>query len=348
MTDAVAIETPADPVPVPPVPELAAEVEAAPDAVSPEAAEPVAVAPAEKVAEAAPEGDAPVAAPEIVYSNGSASELVVDHFTDSEGDQSMNQIKAALPHIDPNTIESAVRRLWERGRLLKIRPGVYRLAPSETPPEHPKPVPPPQAATPDDVWLIALERFFEDPASWNVLELGPRPDEPDNKIPPDVRLRFADRIRKRRERERDREAAIARQVEADAALRNRLIAGCYGNVTLGATGLQDMAPVKAMLADGVPLEHILIGLKRTVDRRIEPRAAPISSWSDDRFLTNVARSALLGGLLPRMVSTWATAGMAPQKPVDRAQAQPAVSAPPDHENVPAASRRARAHDRGAR
>src|SRR5437899_9769099 len=97
MNDTTTSEAPAEaalPI-LPPAPAVAAEVEAAPS----EAAAPVSNAPTEKVDHAAPEGEAPAAAPELAFANGSTSELVVDHFIDSaeSGDQSMNQIKAALP-----------------------------------------------------------------------------------------------------------------------------------------------------------------------------------------------------------------------------------------------------------
>ncbi|SRR6266566_4467973 len=305
MTDTVAIQTPAGPAPVPPAPDPAAEVETAPPD------------------QAALEGEAPTAAPEIAYSNGSTSELVVDHFIDTEGDQSMNQIKAALPHIDPNTIESAVRRLWEKGRLLRISPGVYRLAP-EKPPEPAKPASPPEPVRGDEMsdeeWLAALEAYFQNTTNWNPERFGPPPDVRPNRIPPHVALRFNDRLRKREERRKDREAAAARQAAADDALRSRLIEVCRGNFQPG-PGINDLTVVRAMLADGVPLEHILIGLKRTVDRRIEPQAAPIASWREPRFLEAVAKSVLLGVMLPATVKAWSSA-TAPAK------ASPAVQLPP--------------------
>jgi hypothetical protein len=111
MTDTVAIEAPVEPVPsVLPAPELADEV----DAVLPDAAPAEAAATEAPDETPAPQADAPAATPELGYSNGSTSDLILDHFIDSaeSGDQSMNQIKAAFPHVDPNTIESAVRRLF--------------------------------------------------------------------------------------------------------------------------------------------------------------------------------------------------------------------------------------------
>jgi hypothetical protein len=88
-------------------------------------------------------------------------------------------------------------------------------------------------------------------------------------------------------------------------------------------GLDDMSPVRAMLQI-VPIEHVLIGLKRSVDRRIEPRAAPIDTWRDERFLRAVARTYALNVLVPSMIAAWEAAGKAPQKPADAPAPSPAV------------------------
>jgi hypothetical protein len=345
MTEVATGETPADLPPIPPMPELAAEVETAPDAVSPEAAEPVAVAPTETIDQAAvPEGEAPAPAPELAYQNSSTSAAILEHFADSAegGDQTIAQIIAGLGGtVSRNTIESAVRRLHEAGRLLRVSPGTYRLAPPP-PPEpsklasSPQPEPVRSGGMSEAAWMDALEAWLVESSTWNVDELGPPPTDLTNRIPHAVKVKMNDRLRKKEARAKDREAAVARQAEADAALRAKLIAGCFNNVTLGA-GIQDMAPVRQMLADGVPLEHVLIGLKRRCDRRIDPQALPLASWREEKFLVEVARAVLLGGLLPKLVAGWAAAGTAPQKPVERAEASPAVPAPPDHEDTPALS-----------
>src|SRR5262249_41282825 len=161
--------------------------------------------------------------PEIEYAIGATRQAVLDHFIDTEGDQSMSQIKAALPNILPGTVEACVRREWEVGRLLRVSPGVYRLAPPE--PAEPKPAPPPgrPEILSDEAWLAAMDEWFENRSSWDVLELGPFPNDPTNRIPQHVRVRFADRARKREERRKDREAAQARQAAADQELRDKLM-----------------------------------------------------------------------------------------------------------------------------
>src|SRR5437899_1861102 len=84
------------------------------------------------------------AMPEIEYPVGPVRQAILDHFLDSDSpEQSMAQIKAALANVLPGTVEACVRREWEAGRLLRVSPGVYRLAPAKPPgpPEPPEPAP---------------------------------------------------------------------------------------------------------------------------------------------------------------------------------------------------------------
>jgi hypothetical protein len=305
--------------------EAAVELEAAAPGAAPEAA--LAGAPDQAPA---PEADTSAAALDLAFANGSTSDLIVEHFIDSaeSGDQSMNAIKAALPHIAGNTIESAVRRLAERGRLLRVSPGLYRLGPEK--PAEPAAPPQPESVRSDGMtnqdWLDALEAFFADPASWDTEKFGPSPDHVENNIPHAVKVRMNDRLRKREERRRDREAALAKQAEADRELRGRLIAGSYGNFTPG-PGLDDVAPIRAMLQD-VDIQFVMLGLKRRCDRRIDPQAPPLASWREPKFLESVARAALIGGLLPRLVEAWAAAGTAQAKPASASQTSPATTGGP--------------------
>jgi hypothetical protein len=160
MTDTTAGETSAEPVPpVPPAPEAPAELDAVP---------PQADTPAEQVAERA----LPF---EIAHAIGATRQAILDHFLDTEGDQSMAQIKAALPSVLPGTIEACVRRELLAGRLLKVSPGVYKLAPV-SPPEA-KPAPPPEPGLSkelsDDGWLAAMDAWFVDRSTWDREKLGP-------------------------------------------------------------------------------------------------------------------------------------------------------------------------------
>jgi len=169
-------------------------------------------APVEQVAERA--------LPEIEHAVGATRQAILDHFLDSDSpDQSMAQIKAALSNVLPGTVEACVRREWQQGRLQRVSPGVYRLAPAKPPP----PLPEDEA-----MWFSALERWAVDPASWNVEEFGPTPDQVDNRIPSAVKMRFNDRIRKRHERRKETEAAAAKRAAADVELRDKLIAATRG------------------------------------------------------------------------------------------------------------------------
>ena len=108
MTDAVPIEEP-----VPPVPEAVAEVEAAP----PEAAVPASA-------------EVPAAALfEIEHPIGPVRQGVLDHLVDSEGPQTVAQIIAGLGNYSRGTIESAIKREFDAGRIERVAPGTYRLAP---------------------------------------------------------------------------------------------------------------------------------------------------------------------------------------------------------------------------
>jgi len=300
--------------PIQPAPDIAAPPQetAAPeaelDAAPPEAEEPA----AERVL------------PEIEPAIGETRRRILDEFLDSDrAELSMSEIKALLPDVLPGTVEAGVRREWQQGRLKRTKPGVYKLAPSR-PPEPSKPsAPPPSLLDDEATWIEALERWALDRASWDVEKLGPRPGAPGCRLPMLIEARFVDRLRKRNERAEARAEAVRQRAAADRELRDRLLAGCFGNHMDG-PGLQDLAPVRAMLADGVPLAHVLIGLKRTVDRRIDPRAAPIASWRDERFLRAVARCALLEGLMPRLIESWSRAGMpAPQVTTAAPAATPA-------------------------
>jgi hypothetical protein len=314
MTDVAGAVTPIEPMPpIPLAPDVGAEIDAAP----PEAPE----------AAASAEAPAERALPFDVEHLGVLRRAVLDHLVDTEGPQSVAQILAAMPPgTTRGSAESAIKREFHAGRIERVAAGTYRLAPP------PKPKPPPPPPEEEQMWFDALEAWLVDSSTWDVEKLGLPPDHADTRVPPPVKLKFVDRIRKREERRKDAEAAAARRAAADRELRDRLIAGCFENVTLGA-GINDLSVIKAMLADGVPLEHILIGLKRTVDRRIDPRAAPIASWRDERFLRAVARCALLEGLLPKLVETWKAAGTAPAKPAGASGASPAVQVPAAPEEV---------------
>jgi len=278
-------------------------------------------------AEATAPAEAP-ALPEIEHAIGETRRRVLDHMLDSEGDQTVAQIIAGLGNVSRNTAETAIRREYEAGRLLRVAPGVYRLAPSK-PPEPPKPTPPPEPEPvrsdghTNEEWFAALEAYLVDPSSWDVEKFGPPPDARDHRIPWDIEMRFTDRLRKREERRRDAEAAAARQAAADAELRAKLLAACNGNFTPG-PGLEDLAPIKAVL-ELVPLDRVLSAIRWKVDKICYPKNPTLTSWRDRQLLKAIGEYFCEAILIPSMVDAWAAAGTVPQKAADASEALPRPS-----------------------
>ena len=308
MTDAVPIEEP-----VPPVPEAVAEVEAAP----PEAAVPASA-------------EVPAAALfEIEHPIGPVRQGVLDHLVDSEGPQTVAQIIAGLGNYSRGTIESAIKREFDAGRIERVAPGTYRLAPPR-PAEPPKPAPPsePEQVRSDghtaEAWLAALDAYFTAPSSWPVEKLGPPPGARDNVIPVDIRLRFNERVRKREQRRKEAEAALARQAAADAELRNQLLAACNGNYS-ASLQVDDLAPVREALKV-LPLDRVVMVVRQKVDRRCYPANPPLASWRDPIFLRALAEEFCRAFAIPGLVKEWGAAG---KPPAAKVQSSPPAGEMPD-------------------
>jgi len=265
-------------------------------------------APAESVPPEAAAAPAPEAELETEV-NKSAREKVLDHLTDSEGPQTVAEIIQGTGLIR-NTAEQAIFRAVQAGQIERTAPGVYRLAAPKPPrPPSPEPPPPSPAGHTDEEWIARIEAWQVNPASWNIEEDGPPPNDPNHRIPLDVVGRFKDRqAREAKEREK-REGAAAKQEAADAELRNELLAACRGNFTPG-PGLNDMSPVRAIL-ELVPVDHILFALRCKIDKRAFPGNPPLTSWRDPKFLRAVADSYCSGVVIPSMVKAWGEAGKAP-------------------------------------
>jgi hypothetical protein len=291
---------------VSPVSEAAADVEAT----APDAALPQSDTSAGQVAERA----LPF---EIEHPIGAVRQGVLNHLLDSEGPQTVAQIIAGLGNYTRGTVESAIKREFDAGRIERVSPGVYRLAPPK-PPGAPEPATPEPASseTTDEQWFARLEEWK---AAGEWKGPGNPPNQAGHLVPMDAIVKYGERVRKRQERQRQRE-------EADEKLRDQLLAETGGNYMCGARvdGLDDMTTIRLML-QVVPLQHILTALKRTVDRRIDPQAAPISSWKDERFLRHVARDYALEVLVPSMIAGWEAAGRAPK---NAAAPENAPTAPP--------------------
>ncbi len=308
--------------------EAASPEAASVDRLAPAPDEPVAGSPS---AEAPGERDLPFDVEHL----GPLRRAVLDHLVDTDEPQSVAQVLAAMPvGTTRGSGESAIKREFDAGRILRTSPGHYALAPAR-PPEAKRPsTPPPPTPDEEAIWFDALERWAVDPASWNVEELGPPPDAPDNKIPPDVRLRFADRIRKRQERRREADAAAAKRAVAERELRDRLIAATGGNVIRG-PGIEDVSPIQLAL-QVVPIGRIVSSIRSKTDKKLYPRNEPATSWRERRLLKAIAEDYCSSVIVPSLVAAWEAAGKTPGKPVERVAPSPAISAPATEETAPAA------------
>src|SRR5258708_33611625 len=289
---------------------------------------PAEAAPPEAAAAPAPEAEpAPPAEPEVESEdNRTAREKVLDHFADCDDpDQSVAQIIQGTG-LSRNTGEQPIFRAVQSEQLQRLSQGVYRLAPPK-PPSPPKPEPPSRNGHTNDEWVARIEAWQVNPASWNVEEDGPPPNDPNHRIPLDVVGRFKDRqAREAKEREK-REAAAAKQESADAALRDQLIAATGGNFTSG-PGLDDLAPIK-MALELVPLGYILSAIRHKTDRKCYPKNEPATSWGEVRFLKGIAEDDCQYLIVPSLIDACGkAAAKAPKKPVERAEAAPATQGPP--------------------
>jgi hypothetical protein len=334
MTDVTASEMPIEPVPpVPQAPDAAVCAEG-PDLRSPVSGSANAELDAAPASAAAP---AERAMPEIEYPIGPLRQAVLDALADADEPLSVARIIAELPTgTSRGSGESAIRRELVQGRIERVGPGLYVLA-KPTPAEQSKPAPPDPPAVridgmTDQNWLAALENWAVN-RSWDT-ELGPSPDQADNRIPPAVRMRFADRLRKRQERRREAEAAATARAAADQELRDKLIAATGGNVIRG-PGIEDVAPIKLAL-QVVPIERLLSAIRYQTDRKLYPKNEPARSWGEPRLLKAIAES-----IVPSLVATWTAAGT---RPSPMAPGSPPAGAMPDdivdrshhdHEHTPA-------------
>ena len=284
MTDTVAAETPAEPA-MPPVP--------------PEAA-----------AAPAPEAEAET------DDTRTARQKVIDHLTDTEGEQTVAEIIQGTGLIR-NTAEQAIFRAVQSEQIERTAPGTYRLAP-------PKPLPSSCNGHSNEEWVARIEAWQANPASWRIEEDGPPPNDPNHRIPLDVVGRLEDRQKREREKaaKQDAEAAAARQSAADAELRNKLIAATGGNYSPG-PGLDDLAPVRLIL-ELVPLDGVCRVVSWKVNKLCYPGNPILLSWREPRLLKAIAEEFCESIIIPKAVDAWAAAGTAPQKAVEHVVASAAV------------------------
>jgi len=257
---------------------------------------------------------------------------VLDHLTDGEGPQTVAEIIRGTGLIR-NTAEQAIFRAVQSEQIERIAPGTYRLAPPKPlPPPSPEPPPPSPAGHTDGEWIARIEAWQVNPASWNIEEDGPPPNDPNNRVPRDVIARFKERVRKREERRKDAEAAAAKQAAADAELRNKLLAATAGNYSPG-PGIEDLAPVKTIL-ELVPFDVVYRVICRTISKLCYPGNPPLTSWGDRQLLKAIAVEYCEDVIVPSLVAGWGAA-KAPGKATGASEPSPAVQAPPQPETAQA-------------
>jgi hypothetical protein len=306
-------------------------------------------APAEPVPPApeAAAATAPPAEPEVESEdNRTARQKVLDFLEDTEGEQTVAQIIQGTG-LSRNTCEQAIFRAVQSEQLQRVSQGVYRLA-SPKPPSPPKPEPPSRNGHTNDEWIARILAWQADPASWNIEEDGPPPNDPNHRIPLDVVGRFKDRqAREAKEREK-REAAAARQAAADAELRDQLLAATGGNYTPG-PGIEDISPIKVAL-ELVPLDRILSVIRWKVDKVCYPKNPPLTSWRDRKLLKAIGEYFCEAIIIPSMIDAWSKAGKAsasslpvrdmPDNDIDRSH-HDSEHAPPGPHSLPNPSMRGR-------
>ncbi len=219
-----------------------------------------------------------------------ARQLVIDFFTDTEGDQTVDQVMAGTGITSRDAAHQALHRAAEAGLIERVAVGVYRIAPVKPP-----------AANPT--------------RQWDQERDGLPPDQFGNKIPYGITMR----LNIRREEARKAAQKIAAQKAAaaaeDAALLKQLLAATNGNYVDG-PDLRDLAPIKALL-ETVPIEFVCSAVRGKADKRIYPKNEAVRSWRDPALLRAIAEHFTRYVLVPRMVEIW---GAAPGAPAERVEA----------------------------
>jgi hypothetical protein len=352
MTDAATIDPTTEPV----------EAVPAPDAPTPDIEPIEALAAGSSASHAAPlEAGAATPEPpeppafdprgELPASLGLPRRAILDALLDADGPLTVQQLWDAMPQgTTKNVAESSIHREMTAARIRRCGVGQYELAPFKppAPPEPPaaaiatlamaagfgwKTDPDALAGMSEGEWFAALEAWYADPSTWDAAKFGPPPDHPDNRVPFDLERRFQERVRKRRERQAEAEERAALQRAADAELRDQLIGFASGFVLRGPR-LNDVGPIRRVLADGIPMGIVELGIRNACDKRLNPKAQRAAAWADEHVLRSIAEMFFRRVMRPAMVSAWATAKSAPGEATGASDAPPAVEEPPAPEPAP--------------
>src|SRR5260370_42246319 len=112
-----------------------------------------------------------------------ARQLVIDFFTDTEGDQTVDQVMAGTGITSRDAAHQALHRAAEAGLIERVAVGGYRIAPVKPPAANPA-APPPPAEPPEpevrevhtDAQSIALIEPFHPPSQVDPGRAGLTPD----------------------------------------------------------------------------------------------------------------------------------------------------------------------------
>jgi hypothetical protein len=217
-----------------------------------------------------------------------ARQKILDHFEDSEGDQTVTQIMVGTG-LNRNLTDSTLSRAVDAGLVERVGQGLYRRAP----PKPPRALPPefdPGKQLLDgrsfDDWMELVERWWADPSTWDIETLGPYPFSDGNLVPMNVFVAFKHRLEKRQA-----------QVAEDVALLERLLEATGGNI-VKSDELADIRPLKLMIASDISVERIV----SVTETRYAAGGPPIVSWAE--LFQPVAEDHALHVLAPRLVERW--------------------------------------------
>jgi len=182
-------------------------------------------------------GETPAAPPDAEPSSKSARQAVLDALLDTveAGPQTRQQLLDAIPEVDPNAIDQALHRMTESGDVIRPARGTYALAPPK--PKPPEPPGPSVGGRTFEEWLAILEAWYANPSSWDVSVLGPRPDDPKNRVPGMVLMMYRRRLDAREKAAEEAAEKAAQEAEAqrtaaainDVELRTKLLDATHGN-----------------------------------------------------------------------------------------------------------------------
>jgi hypothetical protein len=211
-----------------------------------------------------------------------ARQRVMDHFLDTEGPQSLQQILEGTA-LDPKLLGVTLVRAVKAGLLERVETGVYALPPKPEPPAPPEP-PRLHFGFTHVQWLHAMHAWRIDPSSWPE-NMGPRPGRMDCRAPFEVVSVFNKQFDEIQEATAATEAEIANA--ANLRLWEQAMRACGANVLESA----DIGPLVQAEAAGITRDVILRALLQFDPDGVKRGApAPLKSFRDMRVLFEISKA----------------------------------------------------------